>query len=112
MEMNLNEYLINTLETPQCQTQNKSEETSILMSMIMKSYRPIYLFEGLSYDQYGRIYISDKVKFVNDLKVKDNPDFEKDVLNESYAYDSIDYPIIEKIISDTREELNKVEVFE
>lgn len=112
--MNLNEYLINTLETPQCQTQNKSEATSILMSMIMRSYRPIYLFEGLSYDQYGRIYISDKVKFVNDLKAKDNPDLEKDVLNESYAYgySSIDYPIIEKIISDTREELNKVEVFE
>lgn len=112
MEMNLNECLINALETSQCQTQNKSEETSILMNMIMKSYRPICLFEGLSYDQYGHIYISDKVKFVNDLKAKDNPDLEKDVLNESYAYGSIDYPIIEKIISDTREELNKVEVFE
>ena len=110
--MNLNECLINALETSQCQTQNKSEETSILMNMIMKSYHPIYLFEGLSYDQYGHIYISDKVKFVNDLKAKDNPDLEKDVLNESYAYGSIDYPIIEKIISDTREELNKVEVFE
>ena len=108
--MNLNEYLINTLENPQCQTQNKSEATSILMSMIMRSYPPVGLFEGLSYDQYGYIYISDKVKFVNDLKAKDNPDLEKVVLDESCC--SIDYPIIEKIISDTREELNKVEVFE
>lgn len=110
MEMNLNDYLINTLENSQYQTQNKSEETSILMNIIMKSYRPICLFEGLDYDQNGYIYISDKVKFVNDLKDKDDIELEKDVLNESCC--SIDYPIIEKIISDTREELNKVEVFE
>lgn len=109
MEMNLNECLINALENSQCQTQNKSEEISIPMNMIMRLY-PTILFEGLKCDQYGYIYISDKVKFIDDLKAKDNPDLEKYVLNESYS--SIDYPIIEKIISDTREELNKVEVFE
>ena len=78
--------------------------------MIRKSYSPIELFEGLGYDQNGDIYVFNPVKFVDDLKDKDDPELEKAVLMESYG--SRDFPIIERIILDTREKLNKVEVFE
>ena len=74
-------------------------------------------FEGLERNIFGCIILSDRDKFINDLKDKDDPILEEKFLDDLF-YDNmsfLDYTIIKKIILETREELdenNPTEVLE
>lgn len=72
-------------------------------------------FDGLERNVFGDVILSDRDKFINDLKDKDDPILEEKFLDDLFYHMSFLYPIIKKIILETREELdenNPTEVLE